>query len=120
MPEAATAPPIDVGSPIEDPIPLKLRLDGLVIGEVILKLGADIDFKDRFGPAPEVKNCGVDIPTLTLEAACDAILEGLGKEGAFKSENPLIYYPPKNTLLLIKELSCERNAVRLIWEAYKD
>jgi hypothetical protein len=56
MPEAATAPPIEVGNPIEDPTPLKLRLDGLVIGEVILKLGADIAFKDRLGPAAEVKN----------------------------------------------------------------
>lgn len=100
----------DDGIPIEEPIPLRFRLAADAIGEVMLILGADIELKDKFVETFEDKNCGVDTPTLIDDGAAfditwDAILVGLGKDGALVIENPLIFYPPKNVLALINELN---------------
>lgn len=63
-PREDAIPPADVGTPIDEPIPLKFRLDGFVIADVILICGVELPSSDKFGDAFGVKNCGVLTPTL--------------------------------------------------------
>ncbi len=57
-------PPTDVGTPRDEPIPLKLRLEGLVIADVMLTCGVELASRDRFGDVFGTKNRGAVTPAL--------------------------------------------------------